>query len=442
MKILLIIFSIFLATTVFGQNSTSQKLAAYMEGQKDINNFSGTVLIMRHDSILLQKAYGWADYELEVDNTVNTKFTLASITKHVTAIAIMQLVERGKLSVNDRLNKFIPDFPKGETISIHMLLTHTSGLTLDYEELYLESTSKTKDSALKYIKKLPLQFTPGKKLAYSNVGYFLLSEIVEKVSVVSFANYLQKNIFDVAGMNNSGLNSNEAIIKNLARIYFKGDNGLIKNPYINWNMNIGLDGMYATAEDLYKLNKALNSNLLLSEDSKKKMFTQYNKSFSNDGFLNSYGYGIFINPYFNHGHYMLTHNGGYFGVMTTMDRYPDDDVFITVLSNNESESHWIGYGLAGIVFGKDVEVPYKRTKFKIDPKLLFTYTGKYGEIEIIEKAGTLFIKSPETELIPETINKFYSAINQDRGYEFVAGKIKSPTLIITRGGVKDTLMRK
>lgn len=441
MKIIIIILSIFLSNTIIAQKNTSQKLATYMEGQKNINNFSGTVLVMRHDSILLQKAYGWSDYEFEVDNTVNTKFTLASITKHVTAIAVLQLIERGRLSLTDKLNKFIPDFPNGNAISIHMMLTHTSGLALDYEELYLESTSMTKDSALNYIKKLPLQFTPGKKLAYSNVGYFLLSEIVEKVSGVSFANYLQKNIFDVAGMKQSGLNSNEAIIKNLARTYFKGENGLIKNPYINWNMNIGLDGMYATAEDLYKLNKALYSNLLLSTDSKKKMFTQYNKSFSNDGFLNSYGYGIFINPYYNHGHYMLTHNGGYFGVMTTMDSYPDDKLFITVLSNNESESHWISYGLAGIIFGKDVEVPYKRTKSKIDPKLLSTYVGKYGEIEIIEKEGKLYIKNPETELIPETKNKFYSAENQDRGYEFISGKTKSPTLVVTKGGVKDTLIR-
>ena len=442
MKSLSITLFIFLAITVFGQNNTSQKLAAYMEGQKDINNFSGTVLVMRHDSILLQKAYGWSDYELEVDNTVNTKFTLASITKHVTAIAIMQLVERGKLSLNDKLEKFVPDFPNGDLITIHMLLTHTSGLTDDYMELYLEYTSMTKDSAINYIKKKPILFTPGTKLAYSNIGYFLLSEIVEKVSGASFDVYLKKNIFVVAGMNESGLNSNEAVIKKLARSYFRGDEGMIKNPFINWNINIGLDGMYATAGDLYKLDRALNGTLLLSESSKKQMFTQHNKRFSNVGFFNCYGYGILINPYFNHGHYMLTHNGSYYGVMATMDRYPDDDVFITVLSNNESEANWIGYGLAAIVFGKVVEIPYKRSNFLIDSKLLSKYTGIYGSIEIIEKHGKLFIKNPETELIPEKFNKFYSAVNQDRGYEFVAGKIKSPTLIITRGGVKDILIRK
>jgi CubicO group peptidase (beta-lactamase class C family) len=428
-----------MANVGFSQTPTVKKLADYMEAQSSISHFSGTILIVRNDTILLHKAYGLADREWNVPNAINTKYGLASITKQFTAIAILQLIEKGKLSLDDKLGDFYKDFPTAEQISIHMMLTHTAGLALDFEELYLDRTTMTRDSALVYIKKLPLQFKPGENLAYSNVGYFLLAQIVEKVSGLSYSEYLKRNIFDVIGMKESGLNSNEAIIPNLSRAYFKTDAGLVKNPYINWDLNIGLDGMYSTAADLYRLDRALYGNSLLSAHSKKMMFTQYNKAFPDNGFLDSYGYGVFINPYFNHGHEMLTHSGGYFGVTTTMDRYPKDNMFITVLSNNESESHWIAYGLAGIVFGKEVENPYVHIEKVFSTQVLSAFTGKYGAYEFIEKNGKLYIKNTNTELVRESVNKFFRKDNPDRTFEFLGKqKNRKRLMILTRGGVKDT----
>jgi CubicO group peptidase (beta-lactamase class C family) len=442
MRTILVIVLLFLASPVIAQNNIIKKLDAYMQGQHDVNLFSGTVMVTRDNSVLMLKAYGLADQEWNVKNTIDTKYGLASITKQVTAISVLQLADAGKLSVEDKLVKYFPDFPNGDNITIHMLLTHTSGLALDFEELYLESTSLSKDSAIAYIKKLPLQFTPGTKLAYSNVGYFMLSQIVQKASGITFGDYLQKYIFDPAGMKNSGLCSNEKIIHKLARSYFKVDGKLVKNPYINWNLNVGLDGIYATVEDLYTLNKALSTTILLSNNSKAKMFTQYNKAFPDGNFLDSYGYGVFINPYFNHGHDMLTHSGGYFGVRTTFDIYPKDNVFITVLSNNESESHWIGYGLAGIIFGKEVEMPYVHIKAIIDPMLLIGYTGKYGNMEIIAENGKLYLNSKDVQLIPESPTKFFRADNPDRKFEFMLRKnSKAEGVIITKGGVKERIMR-
>jgi CubicO group peptidase (beta-lactamase class C family) len=427
------------ASLGFSQTPAAEKLGDYMEAQNTINQFSGTVLVVRNDTVLLQKAYGLADREWNVPNSITTKYGLASITKQFTAISILQLVEKGKLRLDDKLSDFYEGFPNGDLISVHMLLTHTAGLALDFEELYLDRTTMTKDSALVYIKSLPLQFKPGEKLAYSNVGYFLLSQIIEKVSGLSFSEYLKRNIFDVIGMKDSGLNSNEAIIPNLSRAYFKTDAGLVKNPYINWDLNIGLDGMYSTVADLYRLDRALYGSSLLSAQSKKMMFTPYNKAFPDNGFLDSYGYGVFINPYFNHGHEMLTHSGGYFGVMTTMDRYPNDNLFITVLSNNESESHWIAYGLAGIVFGKEVEKPYVHVEKVFSTQGLSAYIGKYGAYEFVEKNGKLYIKNTNTELVRESVNKFFRKDNPDRTFEFLSKqKNKKRLMILTRGGVKDT----
>ncbi|WP_378987640.1 serine hydrolase domain-containing protein [Pedobacter lithocola] len=414
-----------------------------MEGQYKINRFSGNVLIVKNNAVLMHRAFGQADLEWNVANTTDTKFGLASISKQFTAVAVLQLVDKGALTLQDRLSKFFPGYPHGENISIHMILTHTAGLPLDFEELYLSSTELNKDTVLNYIKSLPLQFQPGNGLAYSNVGYYLLGQIIEKVSGSSLSDFLKNNIFEPAGMKNTGLNSNERIIVKLARSYLRTDANFLKNPYINWEVNTGLDGMYATASDLFKFNKALHGGKLLSDNLKTKMFTHYNKAYPDGKFLDTYGYGIFINPYFNQGHQMFTHSGGYFGVMTTMDYYPKDDLFITVLSNNESESHWIAYGLAGIMFGKQVETPYKHIEKKIDPRLLTNYIGKFGDVEFIKKENKLVIKKGEVVLVPESNNRFFRKDLPDRTYEFVQPKGQRNNLLIsTKGGVRDTVYRK
>lgn len=427
---------------IFGQNHLPDKLEKYMQAQVNINGFGGTVLVMKNDTVLLKRAYGLADYEWNIPNTIDTKFGLASITKHFTAIAILQLVEKGKLSLDDKLNKFFPDYPKGDSVTIHMLLTHTSGLALDFEDLYLDHTAISKDSALTIIKKKQYLFPPGTNCGYSNTGYFILSEIIEKASGEKYAEYLQKNIFEIAGMKNTGVNNNDSIIEKKAKTYCRTDKGFANNPYINWNLNTGHDGIYSTVEDLYKLDRALYGELLLSENSKLKMTTQYNKKYPDNGFFETYGYGIFINPNYNHKHYLLTHSGGFFGVMTSFDRFTKDNIFIAILSNNQSESHMISYGLSGIVFNIPVELPYNHYKIKIDNTVLDKYIGKYGTSEIIKSKDKLYLNNLETELLPESKTKFFRADNNDRTFEFVADKKGIVTsLILTKGGVREIILK-
>ena len=393
---------------------------------------------MRNDSVILKKAYGSADLEWNVPNTVDTKFVLASISKYFTAIAVMQLVERNKLSLDDHLSKFFPSYPQGEKVTIHMLLTHTSGLPLDFDDLYMNSTIVTKDSAIAYLKKQPYLFSPGSNCKYSNVGYFLLSQIIEKASQQTYEAFLKEHIFDKAGMSNTGVCNNDSIIPKKARVYYRNGNGYAHNPYINWNLNIGLDGIYSTVDDLYKLDRAFSGEKLLSNASKSLMTTQHNKIFPDDGFFDSYGYGIMINPFYNHNHYLLTHSGGFIGTMTTYDSYPKDNVFIAVLSNNESESHIISYGLAGIIFGMPVQLPYQHQEVAINSATLKKFAGKYGDLEIIHLDNKLYLNSTETELLAESNTKFFSKNNNDRTIEFVIdqnGTIQS--LLFTKGGVQE-----
>ncbi len=409
-----------------------------MDKQHEINGFGGTVLVMKNDSVVLKKAYGYANMEWEIKNTVDTKFVLASITKYFTALAITQLIERKQLSVDSKLSKFFPSYPKGEEVTIHMLLTHTAGLPLDFEELYMDVTAMTKDSAIAIIQKKPYLFEPGTDLKYSNIGYFLLSQIIEKVSGETYSDYIKHNIFEKAGMANSGVSNNDSIVPKKSSIYYRNGNSYALNPFINWNLNTGLDGIYATVEDLYKLDRALYGNVLISEKSKAMMHAQYNKKYPDGGFIDSYGYGILIDPRFRQGHHLLTHSGGFIGTMTTFDRYPDDNVFIVVLSNNGSESHMISYGLAGILFEKQVEIPYKHIAATIDGKLLQNYVGRYDDIEILTRNQKLYLNNLETELVPESSTKFFRKDNNDRTFEFLKNKRGNVFAIaLTKGGVKE-----
>jgi hypothetical protein len=139
----------------------------------------------------------------------------------------------------------------------------------------------------------------------------------------------------------------------------------------------------------------------------------------------------------------VAHDGGFFGAMTSLNRYTDDKIFITVLSNNQSLSHIIAYGLSAIVFKKDVELPYKHFQVQIDTSITEKYVGKYGDnIEILKIDGKLYYNSVEIELIPESKTKFFRADNNDRTIEFIQDKLGSySSIIITKGGVKELIKK-
>lgn len=414
------------------QEKTSAKLATYMQAQADVNNFSGTVLVTKNGAILLKKAYGLADYEWKIKNTIDTKFQLASVTKQFTAAAILQLVDSGRLSLNDKLSKFFPDYPKADSISIHILLSHTSGLAMGFKEIALSSISS--DSAYVAIKKIPFECSPGTKSAYSNIGYYLLAKIIEKVSGEHYASFLKKNIFDKAGMSNTGVSNNDSIVTKKAKVYYHNAEGFIHNPHINWEINLGHDGIYSTVEDLAIWDKALYGTTILSAAMKEKMFTPYSAE--------NWGYGFIINPFYNHGHYLIAHDGGFFGTMTSFNRFTEDKLFVTVLSNNGSPAHIIGYGLSAIALGKEVELPYKHYPTKIDTTLYDNYAGEYGKIHILKITGKLYYNDADTELIPESKTKFFRADDNDRTIEFVRDKTGIyNSLILTKGGVKEVFPR-
>ena len=402
-----------------------------MDAHALVNNFSGTVLVTRNDSILLKKAYGYADYEWKVKNTIDTKFSLASVSKQFTAAAILQLAERKKLSLDDRLSKYYPDFPKGHLITIKMLLTHNSGVSDDVEEIFFSNRSIKQDSVINYIMQRPFAFEPNAQTAYSNTGYYLLAMIIEKVSGQSYSTYLNEQVFKKANMTNSGVSSNETIIKKLAKAYHHKEGKLIKNPYTNWERNIGMDGVYATIEDLYRWNKNLfDSATVLTEASKRQMFTSYNE--------HNFGYGVLVNPFYNHGRDLIGHDGGFYGTQTSFNKFREDDVFVGILSNNESPSYLLAYGLSAIAFGIPVELPYEHKEVPIDREIFSEYVGNYEGIKIHQKGDRLLYSEHDIELIPESESKFFRADDNNRTIEFIRneeGEVYQ--IIVVKAGVKE-----
>ena len=265
--------------------SMTAKLDHYVQMYADQGLFSGAVLVAKDGKILLCKAYGMANLEHDIPNKIDTKFKIASMTKSFTAMAIMQLQEMGKLAVQDSLAKYIPDYPRGKEITIHQLLTHTSGVPhhaagqYDKQEKIQQYTLETR---IALFKNKPLDFNPGEKFGYSDYGYILLTYIIEKASGETYEQFLKEYIFDPLSMQNTGYDDYKRIIKNRASGYtLFGTNA----DYIDMSFLSGAGALYSTVQDLYRWDQALYTDKLISKKSLDTMFTPFK---DNTG----YGWGV------------------------------------------------------------------------------------------------------------------------------------------------------
>lgn len=411
-----ILFLLFAPVILTAQKNYPQLLDQYMQAQTDIRGFSGTVLVMKQNKVLLEKGYGLADREWNIANTVETKFRIGSVTKQFTAACILQLIEAGKLSLDDKLSKFYPDFPKGDSVTIHMLLNHTSGIasyTDGRDFMTVATQSLPRDSMIAFFKNKPYNFSPGTKWAYNNSGYFLLGCIIEKVSGLSYTNYLQKNIFDNLEMKNSGVDKLDSVLAMRARGYSREGKKTFNADFISMDWPFSAGVLFSTVSDLYKWDRALYGTKILSKGSLQKMFTP-GKS--------NYGYGVLIDSLEKHSR--IWHNGGIPGFSTNFTRFINDDICTVVFSNNESNVDFVAIALANILFDMPVEIPYVHKEVKIDPAILDRYVGKYSgglTIEVIKKEGKLYRHrdgTPDIELKSESETKFFYADETDRQLEF------------------------
>jgi CubicO group peptidase (beta-lactamase class C family) len=445
--LVLFIFPIILS----GQNIDSEKrLEKYLNAFLTVNNFSGTVLVIKDNKTLIKKSFGFADIEKKVPNNSDTKFRIGSCSKQFTAIAILQLQEKGKLSVHDNINKYLSNIPKGDSITIDMLLTHRSGLHDVYNDSTFEKAntpSLTKDKVLEMIKKSPLDFTPGSKYHYTNSGYFLLGLIIEKLSNQQFDEYMNDNIFKKSKMYSSGVDQNDTSLSYKAKGYTYENDKLTLAPYDNMDASMGNGNLYSTANDIYQYYLSLNDTVLLTQKSLKQLLKpeKNNHTKGITIFKGNYAYGVIVDSL--DGHPLITHGGWVYGFRSDITMFLKDRALVVVLSNNEDNVPTLSKGLQAVLFKIPVIYPYKYKERKVEAKSLEKFVGHYGAIEIYKKNDYLFLNdagsSEEIKLLPETETKFFYEGENDRQIEFGLNDSKKVTkLWLIVSGLKHEFSRK
>lgn len=352
-----------------------------------------TVLISRQGKIIYKKAFGMANVELNVPMQANHVFRIGSIAKQFTAIAILQLMEQGKLNLQDEITRFIPGYRvQGETITIENLLTHTSGIR-DYtsikDSVQRFKTDFTPMQMISYFQNQPMRFAPGTRYEYSNSNYFLLGYIIEKITGKTYPQYLQSNFFQPLGMTSSFYAHDTLIINNRAAGYTKGEKEIENATAISMTQPYAAGSILSTVEDLFKWQQAIQSYKLVKKETLEKAFTRYKLV---NGKEINYGYGwrfgfIQQSP-------SIWHGGLINGFMTMAMYLPKEDVYVVVLSNCDCNSpERTTAKLAALAIAK----PYATKEISISITMLQTYAGvyenEYGDQGIISiDDGKLYAK--------------------------------------------------
>lgn len=330
------------------------RVDAYMQAAVANDQFTGAILVARNGEALVDTAYGMASYELGVPNTPSTVFHIASMTKQFTAMAIIQLRDRGKLGLGDPICSYLADCPAAwRPITIRHLLTHTSGIRNasslpDWdEELSLKHYNRAE--FLDLFRELPLEFLPGEKYSYSNSGYFLLGMIVERVSGLAFDSFLKDNIFVPLGMAQSGYDDNRAVVPGAATGYYSRGTAFITATYVDPTVRLGDTGIVSTTGDLLRWDQALYTDRLISRRSLDEIFTPYR---------NGYGYGWEIGTRF--GRKTIGHSGSDAGFSSYILRFPDDRLTVVILGNGDRMSAAkAAINLSAIVLGAPYKLPVR-----------------------------------------------------------------------------------
>ncbi|BAR75779.1 putative penicillin-binding protein pbpX [Bacillus anthracis] len=266
------------------------KLDQYLKDK----GFNGSVLVASKDHVILRKGYGYANMKDKVFTTPRTKYRIGSITKTVVAISIMQLKEKGKLNIEDNVNKYIPSFPADKNITLRNLLTHTSGLP-DQGKGRVDAASRLK--LVTWIGSQALQFPAGTGWKYTDYNYMVLAYIVEKITNKPLAEYVKENIFTPVEMHESGMGATLPEDIFLAEGYTRKDNELIAAPRLKMNWLYGCGEMYTTVEDMKRLDEAIMNGKLLSKQSVLDMFTASP--------ARKYGFSFYTYPDYYHNHGVL-----------------------------------------------------------------------------------------------------------------------------------------
>lgn len=425
-----------------------EKLNSYVEAYVDHQNFQGSVLIAKDEEILLNKGYGYSNKDQAIKNKSQTKFAIGSITKQFVATGIVQLEEKGSLNFEDKLSKYMDGFKDGDKITLHNLLTHSSGLVnvTNLADFY-SLEGKGPQEAVELAKGVDLSFKPGEAFEYNNTNYILLGMILEQVSGLSLEEYFHKNFFEPVGMKDTGIAYGKRPGFNIAspyqgyiETYEVDDRPLLANAY-------GAGNVYSTVEDMYRWNQALEGDKILSKSGKEKLF----KGHTDMGKGVKYAYGWMVSS--NEGKESYQHDGSTLGFSALSTKLVTDDLTVIILGNRRLLNLYsLSAGLQNIVYGLDVkleDIAKLPKEIDMDPKEYKKYEGEYVLVSpmdgsnmamnILGEDGAIFLQmegQDRIEIFPLGDDKFFTKILES-GIEFVADSSGAYNeLVFTQMGIK------
>lgn len=435
-KIVVLLAALCIVHFSFAQQD--EKLDQLINAYAKMYKFNGSALVAKNGVILLNKGYGYRNAEAKVANNEQTIFQLGSITKQFTSAVILKLQEEKKLNVADKLSNYFPGYPKGDSITIEQLMTHTSGIysyTNDRKFMETEVTKPAnREMMMALFKDKPLDFSPGTGWNYSNSGYSLLGYIIEAVTKKSYEQAVRKYIFTPLQMTHSGFDFTHLKSKEKATGYFQlTDKDTLPAPIVDSSVSYSAGSVYSTTGDLYLWHKALEKNNILSKDEQEKAYTPVK---------NKYGYGWSIDSI--EGKRRVSHGGGIHGFVTNITRVPEDDICIVLLSNSSDPTLGeITESIFAILYGKEYELPKQRTAIKLPEEKLKEYEGEYEinkELHVIMsvKDGEL-VAAPtgqRTDILYAEKEDFFFAKSADLQVEFTRNEKKEINgFILHQGGV-------
>ena len=415
-----ILAAVFLASGCTSGADIAPKADAYLQALTDSGRFSGTVLLARDGKTLFAKGYGFANEASRLPNSTGTTFPVASVAKPFTATLVLQLQQRGALSIADPVCEYIAPCPDAwRAITLEHLLTHTSGVP-DYTSgpdfLAKMRTPRTAGDIIASFRDLPLTSPPGTKYRYSNAGYFVLGAVIEKASGKPYAAVLEELILKPLGMTQTGFGANAHQLPKLAHGY--QPRGTVNDvaDYVDTSWLFAAGGIHSTVEDLAKFERALNTDTLLPRDALANMWSPER---------GEYGYGWQLLPpsAATLDRRLVFHAGGIPGYSTDLLRYPDDGVTVIILANQHPvDLQEISRNLSAIVFGEEFSMPTVRRAAKIDPSIYDAYAGRYEinpdvAITVTREGDQLAVQAtgqPKDFAVPESESTFFSRVSPAR----------------------------
>lgn len=420
----------------FNQEKKKEEIDSIIKAYAAINKFNGTALIHYQNKNIFERSYGWQDAEKKILNQDQSVYQIASLTKSFTALLIVKLNEEGKLSVKDPISKFIPDYPRGNEITIEHLLTHTSGIyevlrNKEYFSLLHTGKSIAKNKELSFFENEPLDFEPGTQFSYTNSGYILLGIIIEKMTGLSYEDAVRKIILNPLKMSHTGFNY----------LALKSPYKTVPYSYISktrqektevWNSTLtGPAGqIYSTVEDLYNYYIGLRDYKIVSKEAFKKATTP---------FLSGYGYGWFIDDLY--GKKLINHGGNIEGSTSYFAMLPEDDLCIILLNNITSKKlEKAGNTILAALLEQPYTLPQPKKEAMLSVDILKKYVGDYqladnSVIHILYENGQLFIqnnKDPKVRMLAEKEDAFFLQ-DDDTEITFILKKGEKDVITIKKG---------